>query len=232
MMTVLKANQRGHANFGWLDTYHSFSFADYYNPKMMGFRALRVINEDTIDGGGGFPMHGHQDMEIITIVTEGTLEHRDTLGTSAQIKPGEVQKMSAGTGIRHSEFNAEMKNKTHLFQIWILPDKAGHKPSYGQKSFTKDLEKKNLVLAVSKDGRDGSITMNQDASVYMGHLKKGEKLPIELAQKRYAWLQMVKGSLDVNGEKLESSDALAAGEISKFDLTAQEDSQFIFFDLP
>lgn len=230
-MTVLKANQRGHANFGWLDTHHSFSFGDYYNPKMMGFRALRVINEDTVDGGGGFPMHGHSNMEIITIVTEGTLEHRDTLGTSAQIKPGEVQRMSAGTGIRHSEFNAEMKNKTHLFQIWIMPDKEGHKPSYGQKSFAQDLEKKNLVLAVSKDGRDGSITMNQDASVYMGRLKKGEKLPIELAQGRYAWVQMVKGSLNVNGEKLKSSDALATSEVSKFELSADEDTQFIFFDL-
>jgi len=231
MMTVLKANQRGHANFGWLDANHSFSFGDYYNPKMMGFRALRVINEDTISGGAGFPMHGHNDMEIITIVVEGVLEHKDTLGTSAQIKPGEVQYMSAGTGIRHSEYNPLTKEKTHLFQIWLLPDKTGHKPKYGQKSFVEALQKKNLVLAVSQDGRENSISMNQDASLYLGKIKKGESLPIEIAPGRHAWLQMIQGDLSVNGQNLKSSDALATSETEKFELKAQSDTQFIFFDL-
>lgn len=231
MTKILKSDDRGHANLGWLDSYHSFSFGDYYHPERMGFRALRVINEDSISGGAGFPMHGHRDMEIITIVTQGVLEHRDTLGNSALIKPGEVQRMSAGTGIQHSEHNHLANEKTHLFQIWILPDREGLKSSYGQKSFAVDIEQKSLVLVVSENGRDGSIPMNQNANIYIGKLKANEKLSPTLSEKRYGWIQMIQGKLTVNGESLEKSDAMAISGVGQLELRAETASEFIFFDL-
>jgi redox-sensitive bicupin YhaK (pirin superfamily) len=232
MIKVRKAEERGHANHGWLDTYHTFSFADYYEPKAMGFRVLRVINEDTVQGGSGFPMHGHRDMEIITIVREGALEHKDTLGTSSVIRPGEVQKMSAGTGIQHSEWNHSATEKVHLFQIWILTDKEGHKPSYEQKSFAEDLQNQKLVLVASKDGRLGSLTIHQKADIYLGRLPKNGDLRWDIPEGRHAWLQSVRGDLLVNGEKLKGSDALAASEEKNLKISTQNGCEFILFDLP
>jgi redox-sensitive bicupin YhaK (pirin superfamily) len=232
MMKVRKAQERGHANYGWLDTYHTFSFADYYDPKAMGFRVLRVINEDTVEGGAGFPMHGHKDMEIVTIVREGALEHKDTLGTSSVIRPGEVQRMSAGTGIRHSEFNHSAKEKVHLYQIWILTDKEGHKPSYEQKSFVEKMKDQKMVLVASKDGRNGSLSLNQNADLYCGQLKKNEDLKWEIAEGRHVWLQMMKGDLLVDGEGLSSSDGLAVSQEKVLKMSTKNGAEFILFDLP
>jgi hypothetical protein len=231
MMKLLKANERGIADFGWLDSRHTFSFGEYYNPNRMGFRALRVINEDRIHGGSGFPTHPHRDMEIISYVMEGALEHRDTLGNATVIRPGEVQKMSAGTGIRHSEFNASTNETAHFLQIWILPDKEGHQPNYGQKSFTKDFESKNWVLVASPDGQDGSIELHQDARMYVGKFKQGETQKVELAQDRHAWIQVVKGDLKVNGTEAASSDGIAISGEKSLTIESTSNSEFILFDL-
>ena len=176
MLNVRKSEDRGNADHGWLKSRHTFSFADYHDPKFMGFRSLRVINEDRIDGGTGFGKHGHRDMEIISYVVDGALAHKDSMGNEAIILPGEVQRLTAGTGITHSEHNYKPKDVTHFFQIWIVPKKNGVQPGYGQKNFEKDLNSKNLVLVVSEDGRDGSIKINQDADVYISRLKENEKL--------------------------------------------------------
>lgn len=231
-MTLRKASSRGHADHGWLDTYHTFSFADYYDPAHMGFRALRVINEDYIEGGAGFPTHGHRDMEIISYVIEGALAHKDTLGNSAVIRPGEVQYMCAGTGIRHSESNPLPDEKTHIYQIWILPDRDGHQLRYEQKSFADETARNKLTLVVSNDGRAGSIRINQSASLYIGKLGAGEKLEIRMADNRYGWLQMVKGDLTVNGGDANTSDSLAIEEESLIKIDAQTPCEFLFFDLP
>ena len=231
MLHVRKAKERGHANHGWLDTYHTFSFSDYYDPNFMGFRSLRVINEDSIAGGAGFPKHGYRDMEIVTILLEGALEHKDTLGTSSVIRPGEVQKMSAGTGIEHSEFNHLPDQPAHLLQIWILPEKNGLKPGYEQKDFRAQLEKQPLVLAGSRDGRDGSITIYQDMSLYMGRLtEKNSKHSYPLAKGRSAWIQVAKGQLIVNGQTLEAGDGMAVVDEPKLDLSST-DAFFMLFDM-
>lgn len=231
MMAVRKSKDRGHFDHGWLKSYHTFSFADYYDPKFMHFRDLRVINEDFIEGGKGFPTHGHRDMEIITVILDGKLEHKDSMGNTATISPGEVQRMSAGTGVRHSEFNHLKDQPTHLLQIWILPEKESVDPGYGQKNFAKDLAAKGLVLAVSKDGRDGSITMNQTADVWIGKLKSGETRDFSLQPGRHSWIQVAKGSLTVNGILLEQGDGVAISEESTLKLESK-DSDFILFDLP
>lgn len=232
MINILKSQDRGGANHGWLKSQHTFSFADYYNPAQMAFRALRVINEDWIAPQNGFGMHPHRDMEIITVVLEGSLKHKDSMGNTAVVRPGEVQRMSAGTGVMHSEFNAD-ERETHLLQIWIMPEKTGIEPSYGQKSFADELEKKNLVLAVSKDGRDGSISMNQNADVYLGRLALGEELNYAIRTDRHVWIQMTGGTLNANGKVLTTGDALA---VSKEDLltlrSSGNDTRFILFDLP
>lgn len=230
-MAVRKSKDRGHFDHGWLKSYHTFSFADYYDPKFMHFRDLRVINEDFIEGGKGFPTHGHRDMEIITVILDGKLEHKDSMGNTATISPGEVQRMSAGTGVRHSEFNHLKDQPTHLLQIWILPEKESVDPGYGQKNFAKDLAAKGLVLAVSKDGRDGSITMNQTADVWIGKLKSGETRDFSLQPGRHSWIQVAKGSLTVNGILLEQGDGVAISEESTLKLESK-DSDFILFDLP
>lgn len=231
MMRVMKSHERGRANHGWLESWHSFSFADYYNPQAMGFRALRVINEDTIAGASGFPTHGHRDMEIITYMVDGELTHKDTLGNTEVIKRGEVQRMSAGTGVRHSEFNMQSEKKAHLLQIWILPDAENHKPSYGQKDFSKEFDSQKLVLTVSADGRDGSLQMNQDASLYVGRWKKAERIEKDLDPKRSAWVQVIKGPLTVNGQVLEEGDALALREERKLVIDSSGAAEFLFFDL-
>jgi redox-sensitive bicupin YhaK (pirin superfamily) len=210
---VLLSESRGGADHGWLRSKHSFSFADYYNPKLMGFGDLRVINEDWIAGGTGFPLHGHQNMEIITVVLSGALEHKDTLGTSAVIRPGEVQYMAAGTGIRHSEFNhltgQGEDQRTHLYQIWILPDREGYSPRYDQKSFADKFAREKMTLVASSDGRDASIEIHQKADMWVGNLKSGETFRHELAAGRRAWVQVIEGELKVSGESLRGGDALA-----------------------
>lgn len=233
MMSIMKSQDRGGANHGWLRSQHTFSFADYYNPSAMAFRALRVINEDWISGGQGFDTHPHRDMEIITVVLEGSLKHKDSMGNSTVILPGEVQRMSAGTGILHSEYNNETSKDTHLLQIWIMPQEYGIKPSYGQKSFVEDLKSKNLVLAVSKDGRDGSISMNQNADVYLGRLTANEEMTYSIKPDRHIWIQMTKGELSVNGKTLVTGDAIAmSGETHLAMRGAGEKAEFILFDLP
>jgi redox-sensitive bicupin YhaK (pirin superfamily) len=231
VLHVRKAKDRGHANHGWLDSYHTFSFADYYDPNFMGFRSLRVINEDKIAGGAGFPRHGHRDMEIVTILLEGALEHKDTLGTSSVIRPGEVQRMTAGTGIEHSEFNHLQDQMAHLLQIWILPEKQGLKPGYEQKDFREKLEKEPLVLVGSRGGRDGSITIHQDIDLYLGRLTaKNSQQSLPLANGRSAWIQMAKGSMQLNGEKLEHGDGAAVAGEARLQFEAQ-DAFFLLFNM-
>ena len=231
MITLRKASGRGHADHGWLDTHHTFSFADYYDPAHMGFRTLRVINEDYIAGGAGFPTHGHRDMEIISYVIKGALAHNDTIGNSSVIRPGDVQYMCAGTGIRHSESNPLPDEKTHIYQIWILPDRSGHELRYEQKSFADETAKNKLTLVVSHDGRHGSIRINQNADLYIGKPGAGEKLEIHLAAKRFGWLQMVKGDLTVNGVDVHTSDGLAIEEEPVLKVEARTACEFLFFDL-
>lgn len=230
MMVVRKSADRGHADHGWLKSHHTFSFADYYDPKFMHFRDLRVINEDFIAGGEGFPTHGHKDMEIITYIIDGMLEHKDSMGNTATISPGEVQRMSAGTGVRHSEYNHLKDRETHLLQIWILPEKNDVQPGYGQKNFSQALEEKGLVLVVSKDGREGSITMNQAADVYAGKLKAGDKREFSLRSGRHAWIQIAKGELAVNGISLKQGDGVAISDESILKVESKG-SDFILFDL-
>jgi redox-sensitive bicupin YhaK (pirin superfamily) len=232
MLTKRPANERGHADHGWLNAYHTFSFADYVDRQHMGFRVLRVINEDRVQGGMGFATHGHRDMEIVTYVIEGELRHKDTMGNTEVIRPGEVQYMSAGTGVQHSEFNAHPKNLVHLLQIWILPDKSGYSPTYGQKSFLEALNQNNRVLAVSPDGREGSIAVRQDVYLYVNRLQKGQALEQVRQEGRYGWLQMVKGQLRVNDEILSSSDGLAISNEARLRVQAEADTEFLFFDLP
>lgn len=205
-MDIRRAKDRGFADHGWLKTFHTFSFADYYDPKHMGYRALRVINEDRVSPGNGFGTHAHRDMEIVSYVLEGELEHKDSLGTGSIIRPGDVQRMSAGTGVRHSEYNPSKANPVHFLQIWILPDRAGHTPSYEQKAFSKDDKDGKFRLVASRDGRDGSVTVHQDVALYAGCFGEGQNARHELAAGRHAYVQVVRGALDVNGQRLEAGD--------------------------
>ncbi|MFN7727668.1 MAG: pirin family protein [Bdellovibrio sp.] len=232
MMQIRKANERGGADHGWLKSQHTFSFADYYDPENMGFSALRVINEDLIAGGTGFPTHPHRDMEIITVVLSGAVAHRDTMGNETQVRPGEVQLMSAGTGVAHSEYNSLPREVLHLLQIWIMPDKAGHKPGYGQKSFADELKTKNWVLAVSPDGREGSLKMNQNAELWLGRLDAGQQLKKNLNPKRNYWIQITKGDLTIDGEKLKAGDGVALRQSEMAELSTTEGTEMIFFNLP
>lgn len=231
-MQIRKSKERGGGDHGWLKSQHTFSFADYYDPENMGFSALRVINEDYIAGGTGFPTHPHRDMEIITVVLSGAVAHRDTMGNEAQVRPGEVQLMSAGTGVAHSEYNPLPKDVLHLLQIWILPDKAGHKPGYGQKSFADELKVKNWVLAVSGDGRDGSLKMNQDAELWLGRLDAGQQLKKDLNPQRNYWIQITKGDLTIDGEKLSAGDGVALRQSEAAELASSQGAEMIFFNLP
>lgn len=231
MITIRKAEERGHANYDWLDTYHSFSFANYYDPQYLGFRSLRVINEDRVSPGAGFGKHGHRDMEIITYVLEGSLEHKDSLGNGSIIQPGDVQRMSAGSGILHSEFNPSRIDPVHLLQIWIIPDKTGLPPTYEQQKF--DLEKSvgQLQLIASPDGREGSVTVHQDVKVWAGRLKGGDRLSYSLAPQRHAWLQVAKGAITLNGIPLETSDGGAMSEETELAIAAITEAEFLLFDL-
>jgi hypothetical protein len=231
MIQIRKAKERGHANHGWLNTYHTFSFADYHDPRFMGFRSLRVINEDVVEAGMGFPTHSHRDMEIITYVLEGEVEHKDSMGNSGVIRPGDVQRMSAGTGVTHSEFNPSKKNPLHLLQIWILPEKKGIPPSYEQKSFSNAQRSGKLHLVASPNGEAGSVTIHQDTRLWAGLLKSGTETSFKLNGGRHAWLQVARGELNLNGQSLRSSDGAAISEESQLSLKPQKDTEILLFNL-
>lgn len=232
MLTLRRSQDRGFADHGWLKSKHSFSFADYYDPKFMGFRVLRVINEDRVEAAKGFGTHPHRDMEIISYVIDGELRHQDSMGNSTLIKPGEVQRMSAGTGIRHSEYNNLPDRESHFLQIWVLPEKAGIEPGYEQKSFAAELQGRGFLLAASRDGRDGSISLHQNCDLYLGRFHAGQEKKISLGAQRHGWLQMVRGELMVNNEKLGDGDAVSMSDESEISLRAVAPSEFLFFDLP
>jgi len=231
MITVRKSEARGHANRGWLDSYHTFSFADYYDSKYMNFRSLRVINEDMISPAKGFGTHGHSDMEIITYVLEGALEHKDSLGTGAAIKPGEVQRMSAGTGIQHSEFNHSQTEPVHLLQIWLLPDTNGLQPSYEQREFPLAERHEKLRLVAARDARDGAVKVHQDVDLYAAVLDKDTRVSHALQPNRHAWVQVARGSVLLNGLTLENGDAAAVSGESELAIEATVDAEFLLFDL-
>ena len=230
MMTIRKSEERGHADHGWLNSYHSFSFANYYDPQHMGFRSLRVINDDTVLGGGGFDTHPHRDMEIISYVLSGALEHRDSMGHSAVMKAGDVQRISAGTGILHSEFNHSPIEPVHFLQIWIVPDHKGAKPSYAEKSFARGASGQ-LQLIASKSGRSDSVSINQDADVYLAKLKAGETVTHSLAPDRHVWVQVAQGEISLNNQALRTGDGAAVSKEDSLKLSAVDQSQVILFDL-
>lgn len=234
MPTIIrKAQERGHANHGWLDSFHTFSFADYYDPAHMGFSALRVINEDRVSAGQGFGTHGHRDMEIISYVVEGALEHKDSIGTGSVINAGDVQVMSAGSGIRHSEFNPSATAAVHFLQIWVLPNATNHTPRYDQKTFSPDDKRGRARLIVSGDGRDGSLMIHQDTDIYATLLDTGTVLKHELRQGRRGWIQLVGGAIEVNGTMLNSGDGLSIEKETTLTLRAKKDNtEFLIFDLP
>lgn len=231
MITLRPGNERGHANHGWLDSYHTFSFANYYDPQHMGFRDLRVINEDWIAPSAGFGAHSHQDMEIITYVLEGALEHKDSLGTGAVIKPGDAQRMSAGTGITHSEFNNSATDPVHLLQIWILPDTKGITPSYEQRNFPLDEKLGKLRLIAAKDGRDGAVKIHQDVDLYTSVLRKGDRIVHNLKPNRYAWLQVASGEIKVGDFALKAGDAISASKTEALDISTDTEAEILLFDL-
>jgi redox-sensitive bicupin YhaK (pirin superfamily) len=231
MMQIRKAGERGHANHGWLDTYHSFSFADYYDPAQMGFGSLRVINEDWVQAGQGFGMHGHKDMEILTCVLEGALEHKDSLGNGEVLRPGEFQRMTAGTGIRHSEFNPSSTEAVHLYQIWLLPNRKGLQPSYEQRAFPDAEKQGRFHLVASPTGRDRSLTINQDALVYLSRLDAGQQIAHDLAAGRQAWLQVLRGSVRVNDRALTAGDGIAASETPQLAIAADRAAEVLLFDM-
>lgn len=233
MIALRPATERGHADHGWLNTYHSFSFANYYDPRHMGFRALRVINEDWVQPGRGFSTHSHNDMEIITYVLEGTLSHQDNMGNGTVIRPGEVQRMSAGTGVRHSEFNPSPNAPVHLLQIWILPSERGLTPSYEQKNFSAEEKLGKLRLIASEDGREGSVRIHQDASVFATLLPQGAKVTHQLDPDRHAWVHVVSGEVLLNGKPLRAGDgaALTSEKVELNGAAAGKPAEILLFDL-
>ena len=233
MITVRYADDRGATKVGWLDSRHTFSFGDYHDPKHMGFGPLRVINEDRVRAGAGFPTHGHRDMEIVSYVLDGALEHKDSLGTGSVIRPGDVQRMSAGTGVRHSEFNPSGDAPVHFLQIWLLPEREGLPPSYEQKAFAETEKRNRLRLVAAPDGRDGAVTLHQDARVYASVLDLGVELRHPLAPGRRAWIQVARGGVEANGEDLRAGDGAALENESAVVLKAlTDDAEALLFDLP
>ena len=230
MMTIRRANERGHAEHGWLDTYHTFSFADYYDPQWMGYRSLRVINDDLVLPGAGFGKHPHRDMEIITYVLRGALEHKDSMGNGSVIRAGNLQYMSAGSGVQHSEFNPSRDEAVRLLQIWILPDVQGVKPRYAEKSL-REAETGRLHLMTSKAGRDGSIAIHQDADLWLAKLEPGQQVAHTLAKGRHAWVHVAEGGVVLNGKTLSGGDAAAVDAESRLQLSANQPSQVLLFDL-
>jgi len=231
MLTVRPSEERGGFDHGWLDTKHTFSFADYQDPRHMGFRALRVINEDVVAPGKGFGTHGHRDMEIITYVLDGELQHRDSMGNGSIIRPGDVQRMSAGTGVTHSEFNPSPGEKVHLLQIWILPERSGLQPGYEQRTFTADERRGRLRLVASRSARDGSLTVHQDADLFAALMSPGAELVHALRPKRHAWAQVARGALDVNGTEVAAGDGVALSDEPRVVLHAVQPTEILLFDL-
>lgn len=229
-MTIRRSEERGHANHGWLNSYHTFSFAGYHDPQHMGFRSLRVINDDKVAPGAGFGTHPHRDMEIITYVLDGALEHKDSMGNGRIIRPGEVQYMAAGTGVQHSEFNPSPSEPVHLLQIWIQPDKKNAKPDYAEKSLT-DAAPGKLHLAASKSGRDGSIAINQDADLFVGKLNAGDQVSHAFKPQRHGWLHVAEGEVELNGQTLKSGDAAAFSDEKGISFQAKSPTQVLLFDL-
>ena len=231
MIRVRKSTERGHANHGWLDSWHTFSFSSYYDPEYMGFSSLRVINDDRIAPGAGFPTHPHRDMEIVTYLLEGALEHKDSMGNGSVIRAGEVQRLTAGTGITHSEYNASDSDPIRLLQIWIQPDRTGLTPGYEQKMFSAAEKQGRLRLVASADGRDGSVTIHQDANLHAGLLTESDKIRHTLAQGRRAYLQVARGEIQVNGLGLSEGDGAAITGEEEINLTTGTSAEVLLFDL-
>lgn len=231
MIQVRKASDRGHANHGWLNTYHTFSFSTYQDPQHVRFRSLRVMNEDWVAAGQGFGTHPHNDMEIVTYVLEGALEHRDSMGNGEVLRPGEFQRMSAGTGITHSEFNPSTTEPTHLYQIWLFPEQKGITPSYEQKRFDESGRLNRLQLVASRDATEGSLLIHQDARIYLSQIETNKTVILELNADRHAWLQVLRGSVTLNKESLQTSDGAAVSGESKLEIQATTDAEIMLFDL-
>lgn len=231
MIKVRKAAERGHAHHGWLEAYHTFSFAGYVDRDHVHFRSLRVMNEDRVAPGQGFGTHPHNDMEIVTYVLEGALEHKDSMGNGEVLRPGELQRMTAGTGITHSEFNPSADEPVHLYQIWLFPDRKGHTPSYEQKRFPDDQLSNRLRVVASPDAEDGSLLIHQDAKIFLSKLKAGAVVEHLLAESRHAWLQVLRGSVTLNGQPLATSDGAAVSEERMLKIEADENAEIMLFDL-
>ena len=231
MIDIRKSSERGRANHGWLDSHFTFSFAEYFDPEHVQFRTLRVMNDDRVAGGGGFPTHPHRDMEIVTYVLEGALAHRDSMGNGSVIKPGDIQYMSAGTGVTHSEFNASQTEPVHLYQIWMFPEEKGLKPAYGQKNFSESEKRGKLRLLVSPDGRAGSVKIRQDNELYATVLGSSETVNHELKPERHAYVQVARGSVTLNGTKLDEGDGAAISEEKAIELIGVKDAEVLLFDL-
>jgi len=231
MIALRPGSERGRTKIGWLDSYHTFSFGDYRDPERMGFRDLRVINEDRVRPGKGFGTHGHRDMEILSIVLEGGLEHKDSLGTGSVIRPGEVQRMTAGTGVTHSESNHSKTDEVHFLQIWILPEREGLQPGYEQKAFPEAGSRGRLLLVASRDGREGSLTINQDAALYLGRLDSGQRLVRQIDPGRHAWVQVATGAVDLAERTLRAGDGAAVSGERSLALVGRDDAEVLVFDL-
>jgi redox-sensitive bicupin YhaK (pirin superfamily) len=231
MITIRKSEDRGHFDLGWLDTYHTFSFDQYYDPAHTHWRSLRVINEDRVQQGQGFPTHSHRDMEIITYILSGALEHRDSMGNGSVIRPGDVQRMSAGAGVAHSEFNPSETEPVHLLQIWILPEEHGLPPSYEEKHFSDEERQGRLRLIASNDGRDGSVTIHQDAQLFAGILAAGQTVAQTIDEKRSAWLQIARGTIRLNDVELKQGDGAAVRDEKELTITAHDQAEILLFDL-
>ncbi|MCE9624582.1 MAG: pirin family protein [Deltaproteobacteria bacterium] len=231
MLCIRKAEDRGHFDHGWLNTYHTFSFGDYYDARFMGFRDLRVINEDWVQSGKGFPTHPHHDMEILTYVLEGTLEHRDSMGNGSSIRPGDVQRMSAGKGVTHSEFNGSSAEPVHLLQIWILPKGKGLPPSYEQRHFADEQKKGQWLLVASPQGNQGSVTVHQDVHVYASRLSLNQELFFQVKPNRHVWLQVARGEVQIEAQTLKAGDGAAISEMANIDLRGMGDAEVLLFDL-
>jgi len=232
MITLRRSAERGHANHGWLDTHHTFSFANYYDPAHMGFGPLRVINDDRIAAGRGFGTHGHRDMEIITYVLEGAVAHKDSMGSGSTIQPGDVQRMSAGRGVMHSEFNPQPDRPTHLLQIWIEPDVTGIAPEYEEKRFDDAEKRGRLRLVAAPDGADGAVRIHQDARLYVGLFDGEESAHLALAPGRRAWVHVARGAVTVNGHALQAGDAVAVSDEAALELSQGQEAEVLVFDLP